>query len=55
MPVKWAKRKPQKGILKEYETLTKEYVEDKDEDKESLGRWGGPARDLLPNTSVPFS
>ena len=20
-----------------------------------LGRWGGPARDLLPNTSVPFS
>ena len=19
------------------------------------GRWGGPARDLLPNTSVPFS
>ena len=21
----------------------------------SVGRWGGPARDLLPNTSVPFS
>ena len=21
----------------------------------SFGRWGGPARDLLPNTSVPFS
>ena len=20
-----------------------------------IGRWGGPARDLLPNTSVPFS
>ena len=20
-----------------------------------VGRWGGPARDLLPNTSVPFS
>ena len=20
-----------------------------------FGRWGGPARDLLPNTSVPFS
>ena len=24
-------------------------------DKYILGRWGGPARDLLPNTSVPFS
>ena len=21
----------------------------------SVGRWGGPARDLLPNTSVPYS
>ena len=20
-----------------------------------VGHWGGPARDLLPNTSVPFS
>ena len=24
-------------------------------DRERLGRWGSPARGLLPNTSVPFS
>ena len=24
-------------------------------DRGGIGRWGGPARDLLPNTSVPFS
>ena len=23
--------------------------------QDPLGRWGGPARGLLPNTSVPFS
>ena len=22
---------------------------------EEIGRWGGPAQDLLPNTPVPFS
>ena len=27
----------------------------KKKDKDGIGRWGGPARDLLPNTSVPFS
>ena len=25
------------------------------EQRACLGHWGGPARDLLPNTSVPFS
>ena len=26
-----------------------------DFEENAVGRWGGPARDLLPNTSVPFS
>ena len=32
-----------------------EVTDDEEGRRVAVGRWGGPARDLLPNTSVPFS
>ena len=42
-------------VAKFWEIARKQRVTREKQEEDQVGRWGGPARDLLPNTSVPFS